>query len=87
MRMVNSMTAKIEAMNKYPMYINRMVDENAELDGKISKLDKALGKDNKFNLSSSEIYMMKIQKKAMEKYSNILMVRITMAKAKENGVK
>ena len=31
--------------------------------------------------------MMKIQKKAMEKYSNILMVRITMAKAKENGVR
>ena len=64
-----------------------MVAEKAELDSKISKLDKALGKDNKFNLSSSEIYMMKIQKKAMEKYSNILMVRITMAKAKENGVK
>ena len=81
------MTDKIEAMNKYPMYINCMVAEKAELDSKISKLDKALGKDNKFNLSSSEIYMMKIQKKAMEKYSNILMVRITMAKAKENGVK
>lgn len=87
MRMVNSMTDKIEAMNKYPMYINRMVIEKAELDDKISKLDKALEKDNKFNLSSSEIYMMKVQKKAMEKYSNILMVRITMAKAKENGVK
>ena len=69
------------------MYINRMVAEKAELDSKISKLDKALGKDNKFKLSSSEIYMMKIQKKAMEKYSNILMVRITMAKAKENGVR
>ena len=41
MRMVNSMTDKIEAMNKYPMYINRMVIEKAELDDKISKLDKA----------------------------------------------
>lgn len=81
------MADKVEAMNKYPAYINRMVIEKAELDDKISKLDKALGKDNKFKLSSSEIYMMKIQKKAMEKYSNILMVRITMAKAKESGVK
>lgn len=75
-----------EAMNKYPPYINRMMVEKAELDDKISKLDKVLKKDNKFNLNSSEIYMMKIQKKAMEKYSNTLMVRITMAKAKENGV-
>ena len=55
----------------------RVVDEKAELDLKIEKLDKFLDSENSENIPQKELKILVMQSMAMQNYSLILGARIT----------
>lgn len=63
-------------MEKSTNYLERMMEEQAELCTRIKKIEAAIDNPEKFNLDSTQVDLMIAQMSAMATYMNILQMRI-----------